>query len=221
MIPGKKYDPGTRTSRRPTPEMFTHLRKWVDAVEQNVMMTNITEITNIDQQLEQVSRFYISSIIQRVIAQLTAQYNDGFRTLKCTEDGALNVNIDKIAADTLVLATGTNVIGAVKFAGPTQIPFYADIDFAGGGDSTIKAGVAGKQIRITSLTLTVAGETNIVLKDGAVAISGAMDFGGADEPRGMVSNHGNIPLELTTANAFVIDSSAAVQVSGFVTGYIE
>lgn len=199
MLRNNRYDPGTFTSRRILPVTFAHLRKWVEAIEQNVMMTNITEITNIDQQLEQVSRFYISSIIQRVIAQLTAQYNDGFRTLKCTEDGFLKIVL----------------------IGRSQTPFYDDIDFAGGGDSIIVTGVAGQKIRITSLALTVAGETNIILKDGAVAISGAMDFGGADEPRGMVSNHGNIPLELTEESSFVINSSAAVQVSGFVTGYIE
>jgi hypothetical protein len=199
MLPGKKFDPATETSRRPTPETFAHLRRWVTPVEQSIEMTSITEITNINHQLEQVSRFYVSTIIQRVIAQMVAAYEDGFVTLQASADGYLKVLL----------------------AGITQTPFYVEIDFAGAGDTTIKAGVAGQKIRITGLTFTVGGETNITLKDGAVDISGPMDFGGANEPRGMVSNHGNVPLELSTAQAFVVNSSLAVQVSGFVTGYIE
>lgn len=199
MIPGKKYDPGTRTSRRPTPVIFTHLRRWIDAIEQNVMMTNITEITNIDQQLEQVSRFYISSIIQRVIAQLTAQYNDGFRTLKCTEDGHLYVETSR----------------------ESKTVTSAKIDFAGAGDNTVVTGVAGKKIHITGIMLTVGGETNMTLKDGGVAITGPMDFGGANEPRGFVDTQGFLPYTLSTGQSFVINSSLAVQVSGKVTGYIE
>lgn len=199
MTPGKKYDPGTRTSRRPTPETFAHLRSWVTPVEQSVEMTSITEITNINQQLEQVSRFYVSSIIQRVISQMVAAYGDGLVSLQCTEDGHLIVQNEREA----------------------KVVTSAKIDFAGAGDQTIVAGQAGKNIKITSLVFTVGGETNLTLKDGGVAITGAMDFGGANEPRGMVDTQGFLPYELTIGESFVINSSLAVQVSGYVTGYIE
>lgn len=199
MIPGKPYDPGTRTSRRPTPEKFEHLRKWVSPIERNIEMTSITEITNIDQQLEQISRFYISSVIQRAIAQLVAAYNDGFVTLRANADGHLIV---KVEPDLKTIVSGK-------------------IDFATAADHTIVAGVAGKKIKITNLLFTVGGETNITLKSGSTALTGAMDFGGTDEPRGMVDAHSILPLELAAGESFVIGSSGAVQVSGYVTGYIE
>jgi len=199
VIAGKKYSPRTRTSRRPTPETFAHLRRWVEPVERSIELTTITEITNIDQQLEQISRFYISSIIQRVISQLTAVYNDGFVSLRATETGHLIVQNEREAK------TVTS----------------AKIDFAASGDQTIIAGQVGLKIKITSLVFTVGGETNITLKGDATALTGPMDFGGTNEPRGIVDTQGFLPYELTAGAAFVINSSAAVQVSGYVTGYIE
>ncbi|MBA7711605.1 hypothetical protein ES703_120571 [subsurface metagenome] len=68
---------------------------------------------------------------------------------------------------------------------------------------------------------TVAGEVNVLLKSGATAKSGAMDFGGTDEPRGMVAPHGPGPFVCDTAEDFVINLSAAIQVSGYCTFYKE
>jgi len=199
MIPGKKYSPRTRTSRRPTPERFEHLKKWVEPIEHNIELTTITEITNIDQQLEQVSKFFISTIIQRVIAQLVASTDDGFVTLRASKNGVLWTQNER----------------------ERKTVTSAKIDFAGLGDNTIVAGVAGQKIKITGLVFTVGGETNITLKDGATEITGPMDFGGTNEPRGIVDTQGFLSYELTEGAAFVINSSLAVQVSGYVTGYIE
>lgn len=199
MIPGAKYDPRTRTSRRPTPEEFTHRRKWVEPMDNYIDLRSIADITNIDQQLDQISKFFIGSIIQRTIAQITAAYNGGLVTLKASEDGALNV----------------------KLAGGTQSVTSAKIDFATSGDHTIVAGQAGKKIKVTALTFTVAGETNITMKAGSTAITGAMDFGGTNEPHGIVIPHGYIPYEVTEGESLIMNSSSAVQVSGYVTGFIE
>lgn len=199
MIPGKPYDPRTRTSRRPTPERFEHLKRWVEPIEQNIELTTITEITNIDQQLEQVSKFFISSIISRVIAQLVGAYNDGFVTLQATAEG--------------VLKTET--------ARERQTITTAKIDFSDGIDEVIVAGQADKKIKITTLVFTVGGETNIELMNGAVEMSGPMDFGGINEPRGMVVSQGFLPYELSAGSSFIMKSSAAVQVAGFVVGFIE
>ncbi|GAG83594.1 unnamed protein product [marine sediment metagenome] len=68
---------------------------------------------------------------------------------------------------------------------------------------------------------TVAGDTNLTLRGGSTNISGAMDFGGTDEPRGMVHHFGCCPLETPTGEAFRIVSSAGVQVSGYVTYFTE
>lgn len=199
MLPGKPFDPATETSRRPTPEVFEHLRRWVEVIERNVEITNITEMTNINQQLEQSAKLFISNVIQRTISQMTAAYGDGFVSLQATEDGLLMVQSEREA----------KTITSAK------------IDFSGSGDNTIVSGQAGKKIKLASLVLTVGGETNLTLKAGATAITGPMDFGGTDEPRGIVDTHGYCALELATGQSFVINSSAAVQVSGYVTGYID
>ncbi len=199
MIPGKRYSPRTRTSRRPTPERFEHLRRGVEPIERNIELTTITEITNIDQQLEQISKFFVSSIIQRVIAQLVASTDGGFVTLRASENGVLWTQNER----------------------ERKIVTSAKIDFADAGDHTIVPGVEGQKIKITSLAFTVGGETNLTLLDGATEITGPMDFGGTDEPRGIVITQGFLPYELTEGAAFVINSSLAVQISGYVSGYIE
>jgi len=95
------------------------------------------------------------------------------------------------------------------------------IDFTGTGDSEIIAAVTGFLICISTLAFTVGGETNITLKSLATAISGAMDFGGTSEPRGMTHGLGDYPLKTAAGESFVIASSIDVQVSGFVTYYLE
>jgi len=97
----------------------------------------------------------------------------------------------------------------------------ASINIATAATHSIISGVAGKKIRIVSLFFTVAGEVNITLFDGGTAISGPMDFGGASEPRGIVIPFPYSPLELSAGNAFKINLSLAVQVSGMVCYYYQ
>lgn len=221
MLPGKKFDPATETSRRPTPEVFAHLRKWVAVVEHNIDITNITEIKNINQQLEQTAKLYVSNVISRVIAQLTGAYGEGFVTLEATEDGELKVQLAAGVAEIGKLAAGTAQIGSVQNAGTSKTILRKAITFAAAASNEIVAAVAGKKIKITNLAFTVFGETNITLQSAANAMSGAMDFGAADEPRGMVQHFGDFPLETVAGEAFNILASAAVQVSGYVTYYTE
>ena len=69
---------------------------------------------------------------------------------------------------------------------------------------------------------TVAGEVNVTLYDGAALLSGAMDFGGVNEPRGIVMGTDGKYLECDDGNDFRIALSAAVQVSGFcLYSYVE
>jgi hypothetical protein len=199
MIPGNPFDPAVETSRRPTPEKFAHLREWVTPVKRDVKITSITEMTDINQQLEQNAELYVDNLISRVIAQLIGKYGDGFVTIEATEAGELKVD------------TGSEARKTAR----------AVIDFATAANHTVVAAVAGKVIHITNITLTVAGETNLTLKSGTTAMSGAMDFGGTDEPRGVSDHLGCCPLKTVAGEAFVITSSAAVQVSGYVTGYYE
>jgi len=194
-----KWNPGTETSRRPTPEKFEHLRKWIAVIEHNIGLTTITEITNINQQLEQSAKLFINNVISRTISQMVVAYGDGFVTLQGTEDGHLIVQNEREAK---------NVTSAV-------------INFATSGNHTIVTGVAGSVIKITKLMFTVGGETNITFYGGAVALTGPMDFGGTDEPRGIVDTQGFLPYEVAEGESFIMNSSGAVQVSGYLTGYLD
>lgn len=194
------YLPGTFTSRRrPTPTEFAHLRKWVEPIEKNIELKSITEITNINQQLEQTSSLFLNNIISRVIAQIIGKYGDGFVTIEATADGELKVFTDDKS--------------------PTVLK--AVIDIATAVTHTVVAAVAGKKIKVCNLMFTVGGEVNITLKSDTDALSGALDFGGTDEPRGMTHHLGDYPLETATGKAFKITLSAAVQVSGYITYILE
>lgn len=224
MIPGKKYDPATRTSRRPTPEKFAHLRKWIVPVERNISLTSITEILNINEQIEQTATLFISNIISRVIAQLVAAYGDGFVSLRATADGALHVyikDIEWVGPLHVLLDAGTESIGKVLIEGNSQDTVTRKIDDTDGGNVFTVAGESGKQIKVTMIVLTVDGETSIALLTASTPLSGPMDFGATGEPKGMVANFGNFPLVCVTGEAFNITSSDSVQVAGYVVYYIE
>lgn len=199
MIPGKKFNPATQTSKRPTPERFAHLKKWVAPIDRSISLPSIIEMTNINQQLEQSPELFINTIVSRVFAHLIAVYGDGFVSLRGTFDGALHVQTSR----------------------ESKVITSAPIDIAPGGDGTIVECEADEVINITTLVFTVGAMTNITLYNGAVAITGPMDFGGDDEPRGMVVSQGFLPYQLTAGSSFIIDSSEDVQISGYVTGYIE
>ena len=169
MKPGKKFDPSTKTSLRPTPEKFEHLRKWIDVDQKFIDITNITELKNINVQLEQSSKLYVSNVISRVIAQLLGATTDGFVTLEATDDGRLKVDV---------------------IAGLPAL-IVEKIDFATAATHEIIAAVTAKKIKITNLMLTVAGETNLTFQSDANPLSGDMDFGGSGEPRGMVHGFGD------------------------------
>jgi len=199
MIPGKKYDPGTFTSRRPTPEKFEHLRKWIAVDEKFLDITSITQLQDINTQLEQSSKLFVSNVISRVIAQIIAKCGDGFVSLEGTTDGYLKV-FDMSHAATIKTAV---------------------VDFATTATHSIVAAVPDKKIRVTNLMFTVAGEVNITLFRGATPLSGVMDFGGTDEPRGMVQHFGCCPMETAVNEAFRIKLSEDIQVSGYITYFEE
>lgn len=199
MIPGIKYDPATKTSKRPTPEKFAHLREWATPITRDIKITNISEMTNINQQLEQNAELYVSNIISRVIAQLIGKRGDGFVTIEGTAAGELKVFTDDKS--------------------PTIL--QAAISFAGAAHNQIIALVIGKKIKITTLFLTVAGEVNLTFESHETGISGAMDFGGTDEPRGIVINFGDSPMETVAGAAFKMLASTGVQVSGYCNYFTE
>ncbi len=115
--------------------------------------------------------------------------------------------------------TGGNLQAAVGLTGTSRSMLTAAINFSTAIDSTIIAAVAASKIHLCGLLFTVGGETNITLKFGATAKTGAMDFGGTGEPKGIVAPIW-FDIPLGTNEAFVIASSAAVQVSGWAWYYV-
>lgn len=221
MLPGKPFDPATETSRRPTPEKFAPLKEWITPVEKNIKLTSIEEIVNINEQLLQTAELYVSNIISRVIAQIIGKYGDGFVTIEGTVDGKLKVEASIPAGDTVGLDAGANLIGKVEVAGTSRTVLQAAISFAAAANNCIVSLVAGKKIKITNIMFTVAGAINVTLRSGTTPLSGALDFGGTDEPRGMVHHFGDFPLETAVGESFCILCSTAVQISGYVTYYTE
>jgi hypothetical protein len=200
-------------------------------------------MTNINQQLEQNAELYVSNIISRVIAQLIGKYGDGFVTLEATSDGKLKVEAGIAAGTTVGLDAGTEeigsvgllagteeigklaasseLIGKVQVAGTSRTLIQAAISFASASDNSIIALVTGKKIKIVNLFLTVFGEVNLTFCSNANALSGAMDFGATDEPRGIVIPFGNFPMETVSGEAFKIRANTTVQVSGYCNYYTE
>lgn len=222
MIIGKPFDPATETSRRPTPERFAHLRKWVEPIVRDIKITTITEIVNINEQLEQTTELYINNIISRVIAQIVGKYGDGFVTIEGTEGGALHVYIKDIAAGVALPVTveaGTESIGKIQVEGPGQTMLYAAINTAAAGPTALIAAAADLKHHVTMIVLTVAGDTDITFSTAATLLTGAMAFGGTDEPRGMVANHGNFPLVGGTNEAFNITNSGSILITGYLVYY--
>jgi hypothetical protein len=92
----------------------------------------------------------------------------------------------------------------------------AAISFSSSGDNTIvSAGVGAVTTRVHRLFIVVAGATSITIKNGAGAsLTGAMSLSAGGS---IVLDFNQEPwFKTSAATAFIINSSAAVQVSGMV-----
>lgn len=89
----------------------------------------------------------------------------------------------------------------------------AAITFAASGDNTVVAAVASQTTKVYRMYFVVAGATNITIKNGAGAsLTGAVPLAANG---GMMLDFSSRPWYTTSTNtAFIINSSAAVQVSG-------
>jgi hypothetical protein len=96
----------------------------------------------------------------------------------------------------------------------------AAIDIDAAGTEIIILPNPNFYLYIATIVLTVSGETNITLHFGVFGESGAMDFGGEGEPRGIVIAMGNSPTSCGTGS-FQITSSDAVHVGGFISYFRE
>jgi predicted GIY-YIG superfamily endonuclease len=74
---------------------------------------------------------------------------------------------------------------------------------------------------IATIVLTVSDETDLSFGFGIFPFSGAMSFGGTDEPRGIVIAMGDSPAPCGHSGFSIISSGVGVEVGGFVTYYTE
>jgi hypothetical protein len=88
----------------------------------------------------------------------------------------------------------------------------ARISFGATGDQTIVTATAAQATKVYRIRLTVAGATNISIKDGAATTLEIIQFPAAGM---LILDFNTRPYWTTTANtAFILNSSAAVQVEG-------
>lgn len=189
----------TGSGRRPTPSAFAHIHNYAELIEQFLRLSSQADMVNVTELLDLVGNLYVSNKISRVIAQVIGEVEKGWITIKGTDAGALHVHV-------------TNPANEVKGAVINESTL---------ANNQIIALVTGKKICIHTLVFTVDGEVDITLNSDANPLSGPMDFGGTGEPKGMVSNHGSFPLKTNLGEAFKINSSAAVQLSGYCLYYEE
>lgn len=108
----------------------------------------------------------------------------------------------------------TNAPTIVRFGTPfSSFTTAVPITFSGSGDQTLVSAVALQTVRAYRILLTTAGATALTFKDGAsTSLTGAMSFG----------TNGSLALDMqgeawfttTAGNAFILNSSNSVQVSG-------
>ena len=79
----------------------------------------------------------------------------------------------------------------------------------------------GYRTYISTIVLMVSGETNITFEMGPFGLSGEMDFGGENEPRGMVIAMGESPMPCGGAGFKIITDGIGVHVGGFIVYYYE
>lgn len=122
--------------------------------------------------------------------------------------GALNVTAFKP-----VPVDGSSVIQPIAYAVPkvNRLTPVA-ITFSNTGDNTIVSGVAGQTIRVFRLFFICSTATNITVKDGATALTGAMNF---SANQGMALDLSNESYFVTSGgNNLVLNQSGTAQCSG-------
>ncbi|MBA7495366.1 hypothetical protein ES702_05948 [subsurface metagenome] len=238
------WDVSTRTSRRPTPLTYEHLRKYTALDLKYSKISTQLSLTDIQQVLNEQSHLYMPTEIRFVIAQLLGLFGTNFVTLKSTEDGALHIypmggsedgkmdvvlqqgtfEIGKVTllpgtAEVGKLAAGSASIGKVQVEGPGRTMEYIAISTAAAGPTALIPAAPNLKHHITMIVLTVAGDTDVRFSTASTAMTGKLAFGGTDEPRGMVANHGNFPLVGGTNEAFNIENDGTVLITGYLVYY--
>jgi len=106
-----------------------------------------------------------------------------------------------------------------KYGRDRRIIMTAGFSLAAAAPAVIIAGVTGEQIYLSFITFFVAGAVKITFQDGSRSISGPMNFGDEDEPRGAVLDHSRSPIVISPGSSFGIYPSTNKGVAGYCTYY--
>lgn len=86
------------------------------------------------------------------------------------------------------------------------------IDFAASGNNTVITSVSGTTINVQRMLLVATAATTVTFYDGSTALTGAITLGIGGSI--ILDYSGNPWFTMTKGNSFIINSSAAVQISG-------
>jgi hypothetical protein len=125
--------------------------------------------------------------------------------------------VSAVTAITNALPAGTNAIGKTSVSyQTTKALTHASISISSSGDNTVVAGTAAQTIRIFKLVLVPASGVSVTLKDGAsTSLTGAIPLT-ANGSLVIDGGDGEPELITSSANAFVVNLSGAVTVTGWV-----
>lgn len=97
----------------------------------------------------------------------------------------------------------------------------AKISLTSPGSQFVITARADYSLYIATIVFTVSGDCDIVLSFGQSGSSGSMNFGGEDEPRGIVIATGNSPTPCGSGSFMITSSSdETVTIGGFVSYYL-
>ncbi len=97
----------------------------------------------------------------------------------------------------------------------------AAISLSAAGTQIVVPVRSGYFLFIATIVLTVSGETDINFGFGVFGLSGSMNFGGTNEPRGIVIAMGDSPAPCGQGAFSVSSGAPSAAVGGFVTYYLE
>ena len=131
--------------------------------------------------------------------------------VKITGQDSTGTTVNYVNADSV-----GNMLVKNTLASPTASSLtHSVVSFLSSGDNVVVAAITGQTIRIFKIYLVLSGATSITMKDGAgINLSGAMSMlaNGA-----FILDFDSEPWHVTsTGNAFIINSTNAVQISGTV-----
>jgi hypothetical protein len=168
---------------------------------------------------------------EQLIELFAASYNLSAADLKTLRD-TLNKEAEaaKKAAEAKATAEEAKKKAAVKpglIISRTKYPkWWKDlqvwpISINGPGTWPVISKSPGFLTFVATIALTVSDETNIVLTFGVFGASGSMDFGGTDEPRGIVIPMGESPAPCGEGGFTITSDGAAATIGGLVVYYQE